>query len=165
MATLTTLIGLLWAAHYGWRQELIAQSAREIVDCARELHRDMGRFKGTARQGRSPARLRRRCLQRGGRLSTCGSRRICRPGYGCAQGATSAPPYSDAPWRRKHVALDRPQTPVVAYSEKSGFEPVVRPERRHPRRISGRRPFKIARRMRLERWKDPRRNRRQVSGR
>jgi DNA recombination protein RmuC len=44
MATPTTLIGLLWAVHYGWRQELIAQSAREIADCARELHRRMGRF-------------------------------------------------------------------------------------------------------------------------
>src|SRR5438270_8649596 len=44
LATPTTLIGLLWAVHYGWRQELIAQSAREIADCARELHRRMGRF-------------------------------------------------------------------------------------------------------------------------
>ena len=44
MATPTTLIGLLWAVHYGWRQELIAQSAREIADCGRELHRRLGRF-------------------------------------------------------------------------------------------------------------------------
>ena len=44
MATPTTLIGLLWAVHYGWRQELIAQSAREIADAARELHRRLGRF-------------------------------------------------------------------------------------------------------------------------
>ena len=44
MATPTTLIGLLWAVHYGWRQELIARSAREIADSARELHRRLGRF-------------------------------------------------------------------------------------------------------------------------
>jgi DNA recombination protein RmuC len=44
MATPTTLIGLLWAVHYGWRQELIADSAREIADSARELHRRLGRF-------------------------------------------------------------------------------------------------------------------------
>jgi DNA recombination protein RmuC len=44
MATPTTLIGLLWAVHYGWRQELIAVSAREIAESARELHRRLGRF-------------------------------------------------------------------------------------------------------------------------
>jgi DNA recombination protein RmuC len=44
MATPTTLIGLLWAVHYGWRQELIAQSAREIGEAARELHQRLGRF-------------------------------------------------------------------------------------------------------------------------
>jgi len=44
MATPTTLIGLLWAVHYGWRQELIARSAREIAESARELHRRLGRF-------------------------------------------------------------------------------------------------------------------------
>jgi DNA recombination protein RmuC len=44
MATPTTLIGLLWAVHYGWQQELIAESAREIAESARELHRRLGRF-------------------------------------------------------------------------------------------------------------------------
>jgi DNA recombination protein RmuC len=44
MATPTTLIGLLRAVHYGWSQEQIAQSAREIAESARELHRRMGPF-------------------------------------------------------------------------------------------------------------------------
>jgi DNA recombination protein RmuC len=44
MATPTTLIGLLWAVHYGWRQEMIAESAREIAESARELHSRLGRF-------------------------------------------------------------------------------------------------------------------------
>ncbi len=44
MATPTTLIGLLWAVHYGWRQELIAESARDIAQSARELHQRLGRF-------------------------------------------------------------------------------------------------------------------------
>jgi len=44
MATPTTLIGLLWAAHHGWREERIAESARDIADSARELHRRLGRF-------------------------------------------------------------------------------------------------------------------------
>jgi DNA recombination protein RmuC len=44
IATPTTLIGLLWAVHYGWRQEMIAESAREIAESARELHRRLGRF-------------------------------------------------------------------------------------------------------------------------
>jgi len=30
--------------HYGWRQELIAESAREIAESARELHSRLGRF-------------------------------------------------------------------------------------------------------------------------
>ncbi len=44
IATPTTLIGLLWAAHYGWREERIAESARDIAESARELHRRLGRF-------------------------------------------------------------------------------------------------------------------------
>jgi len=44
LATPTTLIGLLRAIHYGWKQEQIAASAREIADSARELHKRIGRF-------------------------------------------------------------------------------------------------------------------------
>ncbi|MHB8532550.1 MAG: DNA recombination protein RmuC [Solirubrobacteraceae bacterium] len=44
MATPTTLIGLLWAVHYGWRQERIAESARDIASSARELHQRLARF-------------------------------------------------------------------------------------------------------------------------
>jgi len=44
MATPTTLIGLLRAVHYGWGQERVAESAREIAASARELHRRLGKF-------------------------------------------------------------------------------------------------------------------------
>src|ERR1039458_10100283 len=44
MATPTTLIGLLRAVPYGWSQERIAESAREIAATARELHRRLGPF-------------------------------------------------------------------------------------------------------------------------
>jgi DNA recombination protein RmuC len=44
LATPTTLIGLLRAFHYGWRQEQVAQSARELAHSGRELHHRLGRF-------------------------------------------------------------------------------------------------------------------------
>src|SRR6202012_81304 len=44
LTTPTTLIGLLRAVHYGWRQEQIAASAREIAESARELHTRLARF-------------------------------------------------------------------------------------------------------------------------
>ena len=44
LATPTTLIGLLRAVHYGWRQEQVAQSARELAHASRELHHRLGRF-------------------------------------------------------------------------------------------------------------------------
>jgi DNA recombination protein RmuC len=44
MATPTTLIGLLRAVHYGWRQEQIAESARQIAEAGRELHKRLAIF-------------------------------------------------------------------------------------------------------------------------
>jgi len=44
LATPTTLIALLRAIHYGWKQEQIEASARDIADAARELHKRIARF-------------------------------------------------------------------------------------------------------------------------
>ncbi len=50
-ASPTNLIGLLRAVHYGWQQETIAESAREVSDLGREL------YKRLATMGAHMARL------------------------------------------------------------------------------------------------------------
>jgi DNA recombination protein RmuC len=54
IATPASLLGLLRAVHYGWRQEKVAESAREVAELGRELHTRLGKFSSVlAKIGRS----------------------------------------------------------------------------------------------------------------
>jgi DNA recombination protein RmuC len=54
IATPSSLLGLLRAVHYGWRQEKVAESAREVAELGRELHTRLGKFAATlAKVGRA----------------------------------------------------------------------------------------------------------------
>jgi DNA recombination protein RmuC len=44
IATPTSLLAVLRSVQYGWRQQQIEQSAREIAELGRELHGRLGRF-------------------------------------------------------------------------------------------------------------------------
>jgi DNA recombination protein RmuC len=53
-ASPTNLIGLLRAIHYGWQQETIAESAREVSDLGRELYKRLATMGGhVTRLGKS----------------------------------------------------------------------------------------------------------------
>src|SRR4051794_41792074 len=55
IATPTTLLALLHATHYGWRQAEVEQSALEIAAAGRELHKRCATFLASfARPGPQP---------------------------------------------------------------------------------------------------------------
>jgi DNA recombination protein RmuC len=54
IATPASLLGLLRAVHYGWRQERMAESARDVAALGHELHTRLGKFaEMLAKVGRS----------------------------------------------------------------------------------------------------------------
>ena len=68
IATPTTLIALLQAIYFGWQQERIAESARDIAAAGTELHQRVGVFLGAFHKVGRQLGQRRPSVQRGSRL-------------------------------------------------------------------------------------------------
>ena len=59
IATPTTLIGMLRAISYGWKQAALADKAAEVFKLGRELHERLGKMGDQLRHARQAARARR----------------------------------------------------------------------------------------------------------
>ena len=69
LATPTSLVALLKAIAYGWRQLALAENAEEIRRLAQDMHARLTTFTGASRAPRQATRQRRQGIQQGGRVA------------------------------------------------------------------------------------------------